>query len=700
VVALAERLGLPTVPLVFRGTFASSEQLQQCLQTWAAEASAVGADVHPEGFVVRRTADIRAGAFEESIAKYVRAGHIQTDETWRRRWKKARLGPALPARPPRLVEDPLHAKLRDPRQRHRVTAAGVGEVELQRNFSFLVEDVAVSSTPKHRQQILAMASLGITLVITLTEETPLRPEWFDGSGVQNLFVPVANFHPPTVPQMDQILEAIVAVALSGQKAMVHCGGGKGRAGTVAACMLLRYGLNGVGAAAAGPPPTAGGGTLCQMQSDEVITLLREARPGSIETARQEHFIREYASLLWRRAAEAPEAPNLLRQLSRDRSEREEDGLVRAQLFADDITAKASPALGSAQAGYPSAAVAAEEAPQAQHSAMASQPGRGGKGGGRTQQRQEKEVERLRKGTQKRAPKYLMMVGLPGAGKSTFSTALERSGAWVRANQDDLGRRGCEELLRRTVPLVRQGKSHLVLDRCHITKAERREWLDALGNPPAKEVTCVFFDSCAQDCKRRAAARPNHPTIRAGGGGRIIDAQAKQLERPETNEGFAAVEVVKSFEEAEDLLRRYGIGPDIATAAAAPAAGPDNLDEASDGPALDDVAVAATGDDSGPGPGDDTAAGQGMVNGSPLQRSRSSPLPGAFRAWLQSALRMELGEADAEGIGAAVEVILSDDSMDSGAGDKEALDAAADVVRDAGALACADMLHERWAELSS
>ena len=37
------------MPLVFRGTFSSPEQLQKSLEKWKAEKSAVGADVEAEG---------------------------------------------------------------------------------------------------------------------------------------------------------------------------------------------------------------------------------------------------------------------------------------------------------------------------------------------------------------------------------------------------------------------------------------------------------------------------------------------------------------------------------------------------------------------------------------------------------------------------------------------------------------------------
>mmetsp|Transcript_62773 Transcript_62773/g.147208 ORF Transcript_62773/g.147208 Transcript_62773/m.147208 type:complete len:576 (+) Transcript_62773:59-1786(+) len=98
--ALAVSLGLRTVPVRFRGVIASEEELQARLETWKSEMSAVGADVKPEGFVVRQTAAISSTQFSECIAKYVRANHIQTDDSWKRTWRKARLGQDLSGESP------------------------------------------------------------------------------------------------------------------------------------------------------------------------------------------------------------------------------------------------------------------------------------------------------------------------------------------------------------------------------------------------------------------------------------------------------------------------------------------------------------------------------------------------------------------------------------------------------------------------
>jgi len=92
---LAKRLGLATVPEVFRGALSEGE-LQGSLEQWQMEPSALDAQKTPEGFVVRHAAAIPGGSFAECIGKFVRANHIQTDESWKRTWKKACLGKEMP----------------------------------------------------------------------------------------------------------------------------------------------------------------------------------------------------------------------------------------------------------------------------------------------------------------------------------------------------------------------------------------------------------------------------------------------------------------------------------------------------------------------------------------------------------------------------------------------------------------------------
>jgi hypothetical protein len=44
-----------------------------------------------EGVVVRNAGAFPTDVFYQNVLKYVRANHIQTDEHWTRRWRKAKL---------------------------------------------------------------------------------------------------------------------------------------------------------------------------------------------------------------------------------------------------------------------------------------------------------------------------------------------------------------------------------------------------------------------------------------------------------------------------------------------------------------------------------------------------------------------------------------------------------------------------------
>eukprot|EP00767_Chilomastix_cuspidata_P005676 gnl/Chilomastix_cuspidata/5924.p1 GENE.gnl/Chilomastix_cuspidata/5924~~gnl/Chilomastix_cuspidata/5924.p1 ORF type:complete len:1066 (+),score=314.62 gnl/Chilomastix_cuspidata/5924:74-3199(+) len=100
---LAARLGVPTVPVHFHGAVASPAALQRKIESAMARPSHLKG-VSPEGFVVRLAAAFSLGQFERSIAKYVRADHIQTDASFRRAWKKANIVTRAPAAaPPRAV---------------------------------------------------------------------------------------------------------------------------------------------------------------------------------------------------------------------------------------------------------------------------------------------------------------------------------------------------------------------------------------------------------------------------------------------------------------------------------------------------------------------------------------------------------------------------------------------------------------------
>lgn len=80
VAAQASDLGLPTVPVLFRGTVTSEDALRALTERLTAEPSTFGGA--REGVVVRIASQFPDAAFPKSVAKWVRKDHVQTDEHW------------------------------------------------------------------------------------------------------------------------------------------------------------------------------------------------------------------------------------------------------------------------------------------------------------------------------------------------------------------------------------------------------------------------------------------------------------------------------------------------------------------------------------------------------------------------------------------------------------------------------------------
>ncbi|MBI4499721.1 MAG: dual specificity protein phosphatase family protein [Gemmatimonadetes bacterium] len=87
-------------------------------------------------------------------------------------------------------------------------------------------------------------------------------------------VPVADFGAPTLPQLASALSAIHTGVSAGDRVAVHCGGGLGRSGTVAACYLVDLGHD----------------------WRTAVAVVRAARPGAIEMGAQLAIIASYSDL--------------------------------------------------------------------------------------------------------------------------------------------------------------------------------------------------------------------------------------------------------------------------------------------------------------------------------------------------------------------------------------------------------------------
>lgn len=160
-----------------------------------------------------------------------------------------------------------------------------------------------------------------------------------------------------------------------------------------------------------------------------------------------------------------------------------------------------------------------------------------------------------------ATDFLLLCGLPGSGKSSFTRALVKranacasktrrkphEAAWTEMDSDVASRAGCE----RTVSQGGQGK--LVLDRCN-GERDDREWFLKLAASWSSHAIAVWFDLPVELCEARAMLRVGHPSLPPGP--RVRRAMAhhsRSFTPPELSEGFQSVVRVTSMDAALALV---------------------------------------------------------------------------------------------------------------------------------------------------
>jgi atypical dual specificity phosphatase len=149
-------------------------------------------------------------------------------------------------------------------------------------------------------------------------------------------------------------------------------------------------------------------------------------------------------------------------------------------------------------------------------------------------------------------KFIMLVGLPGAGKTTFCDLFLTNGYNVKIlSQDTMGRDNCERSLSSCI----KESEITILDRTNCKKQDRKEWLK-LAQLNSKNCLCIYLTTPKFICVSRVKNRNNHPTIKKGGGERIINDLDNNFEEPTKVEGFKEIIYLEDSEDIANYLKTW------------------------------------------------------------------------------------------------------------------------------------------------
>ena len=116
------------------------------------------------------------------------------------------------------------------------------------------------------------------------------PELFERDlvgGIEVLRFAIEDLNVPNeaeAEEYEELIRGIVERMRDGKNVIVHCRGGLGRTGTVAACVLVALGNH---------------------SADEAIDAVRAARRGTVQTEEQEEFVRRFEETLRGREGGSP-----------------------------------------------------------------------------------------------------------------------------------------------------------------------------------------------------------------------------------------------------------------------------------------------------------------------------------------------------------------------------------------------------------
>ena len=230
-----------------------------------------------------------------------------------------------------------------------------------------------------------------------------------------------------------------------------------------ACLVLKYGCGKIRDGIT-KEISAEESRGAMMTSEKAMKWIRNMRPGSIETTRQEAFVRKYAQYLWKQSF--ADSTNYVHDTNDASSQSEESFQSASDLVSELLVHPVKHSRNKKKAKKLAA-----------------------------------KWDKRKKLAQGNVPRFIILCGFPGSGKSTFAKQMVLAGAgkFVRCNQDELGKKGCMNLIQKHAKPNNNDGKRVVVDRCNISRNDRKVLMNLMLQPSPKDIACVYFKVDAEEC---------------------------------------------------------------------------------------------------------------------------------------------------------------------------------------------------------
>jgi protein-tyrosine phosphatase/predicted kinase len=161
------------------------------------------------------------------------------------------------------------------------------------------------------------------------------------------------------------------------------------------------------------------------------------------------------------------------------------------------------------------------------------------------------------------PQLIILVGLPGSGKSSFvhHLAVNCPSNILHLNQDEIGRGKYYKKLTQSISKIpEEQKLHqiIVVDKCNTQQIERDVILGLvrkyIKNKP--RIWCLWFDISTDEILLRCQNRTNHPTLSSYKAVDVIKEKQKEFNVPQLKEGFSQLIHFKDEDDVNKLLTEW------------------------------------------------------------------------------------------------------------------------------------------------